>query len=80
MKKAMQGAKIACLDMNLQKTRMHLGVNILIDDPDQLEDIRKRYRTVPIVLDDRMLMQRIGNLTLQRNVFKRSSMLVQMSF
>ncbi|KAJ8295387.1 T-complex protein 1 subunit alpha [Rhodotorula toruloides] len=36
------GAKIACLDMNLQKTRMHLGVHITIDDPEQLEAIRKR--------------------------------------
>ena len=35
-------AKIACLDINLQKTRMHLGVQILIDDPNQLEEIRKR--------------------------------------
>ncbi|KAJ3023747.1 T-complex protein 1 subunit alpha [Thoreauomyces humboldtii] len=36
------GAKIACLDINLQKARMHLGVNIVIDDPDKLEDIRRR--------------------------------------
>ncbi|KAJ3046483.1 T-complex protein 1 subunit alpha [Rhizophlyctis rosea] len=35
-------AKIACLDINLQKARMHLGVNIVIDDPDQLEAIRRR--------------------------------------
>lgn len=35
-------AKIACLDINLQKARMHLGVNILIDDPDKLEAIRRR--------------------------------------
>ncbi|KAJ3318490.1 T-complex protein 1 subunit alpha [Blyttiomyces sp. JEL0837] len=35
-------AKIACLDINLQKHRMHLGVNIVIDDPDKLEDIRRR--------------------------------------
>lgn len=42
MKKRIQNAKIACLDMNLQKVRMHLGVNIIVDDPDKLEDIRKR--------------------------------------
>ena len=35
-------AKIACLDMNLQKERMKLGVQITIDDPQQLEQIRKR--------------------------------------
>ncbi|KAJ3127511.1 T-complex protein 1 subunit alpha [Nowakowskiella sp. JEL0407] len=42
MKTKIFGAKIACLDINLQKTRMHLGVNIIVDDPDKLEAIRKR--------------------------------------
>ncbi|ORX89585.1 T-complex protein 1 subunit alpha [Basidiobolus meristosporus CBS 931.73] len=42
MKTNIQNAKIACLDINLQKARMHLGVNILVDDPNKLEDIRKR--------------------------------------
>ncbi|ORY85727.1 T-complex protein 1 subunit alpha [Protomyces lactucae-debilis] len=42
MKTRIQGAKIACLDMNLQKTRMALGVHITIDDPEQLEKIRQR--------------------------------------
>ena len=35
-------AKIACLDMNLQKERMKLGVQITVDDPSQLEKIRER--------------------------------------
>jgi T-complex protein 1 subunit alpha len=35
-------AKIACLDINLQKERMKLGVQITIDDPQQLEKIRER--------------------------------------
>ena len=43
MKKRITNAKIACLDINLQKTRMQLGVQILVDDPEQLEQIRKRY-------------------------------------
>lgn len=43
MKKRIVGAKIACLDINLQKARMQLGVQILVDDPNQLEEIRKRY-------------------------------------
>ncbi|QHS72414.1 chaperonin-containing T-complex alpha subunit TCP1 [Saccharomyces paradoxus] len=34
--------KIACLDLNLQKARMAMGVQINIDDPEQLEQIRKR--------------------------------------
>lgn len=35
-------AKIACLDINLQKERMKLGVQITVDDPQQLEAIRAR--------------------------------------
>lgn len=42
MKTRISDAKIACLDMNLQKERMKLGVNITIDDPQQLEQIRQR--------------------------------------
>jgi chaperonin GroEL (HSP60 family) len=42
MKKRITNAKIACLDINLQKTRMNLGVHITIDDPEQLEQIRNR--------------------------------------
>lgn len=43
MKKRITNAKIACLDINLQKARMQLGVQILVDDPEQLEAIRRRY-------------------------------------
>ncbi|SNX82666.1 probable TCP1 - component of chaperonin-containing T-complex [Melanopsichium pennsylvanicum] len=42
MKTRIKGAKIALLDINLVKQRMHLGVHITIDDPDQLEKIRAR--------------------------------------
>lgn len=42
MKTYIKDAKIACLDMNLQKERMKLGVHITIDDPAQLEKIRER--------------------------------------
>ncbi|KAK2794351.1 T-complex protein 1 subunit alpha [Onygenales sp. PD_12] len=42
MKTRITDAKIACLDMNLQKERMKLGVHITIDDPQQLEKIRER--------------------------------------
>lgn len=42
MKTRITDAKIACLDMNLQKERMKLGVHITIDDPHQLEQIRQR--------------------------------------
>ncbi|XLR34768.1 hypothetical protein S83_062668, partial [Arachis hypogaea] len=34
-------AKIACLDFNLQKTKMQLGVQVLVTDPRELEKIRQ---------------------------------------
>ncbi|ELT97652.1 hypothetical protein CAPTEDRAFT_228032 [Capitella teleta] len=42
MVKKVTGAKIACLDFSLQKAKMKLGVQLLIDDPTQLEAMRKR--------------------------------------
>ncbi|EST06136.1 Chaperonin Cpn60/TCP-1 [Kalmanozyma brasiliensis GHG001] len=42
MKTRVKNAKIALLDINLVKQRMHLGVHITIDDPEQLEKIRAR--------------------------------------
>ena len=56
MKKRITGAKIACLDINLQKARMQLGVQILVDDPEQLEDIRKRYVRIATVMGDTFLL------------------------
>ncbi|XP_048139372.1 T-complex protein 1 subunit alpha [Rhodamnia argentea] len=35
-------AKIACLDFNLQKTKMQLGVQVVVTDPRELEKIRQR--------------------------------------
>ncbi|KAL4218438.1 Alpha subunit of chaperonin-containing T-complex [Mactra antiquata] len=40
--KKVVGAKIACLDFSLQKTKMKMGVQVLIEDPDQLEKVRQR--------------------------------------
>ena len=48
MKTRITNAKIACLDINLQKTRMNLGVHITIDDPEQLEAIRKRESDITL--------------------------------
>jgi T-complex protein 1 subunit alpha len=42
MKTRIVDARIACLDMNLQKERMKLGVQITVEDPQQLEKIRER--------------------------------------
>ncbi|KAM0717343.1 hypothetical protein Q7P37_007195 [Cladosporium fusiforme] len=41
-------AKIAVLDINLQKERMKMGVNVVIDDPAQLEKIREREAGIVI--------------------------------
>ena len=43
MVKKILNPKIACLDFNLQKARMKLGVQIVVDDPDKLDAIRERY-------------------------------------
>jgi T-complex protein 1 subunit alpha len=37
-----EGVKIACVDFNLQKARMHMGVQVLVTDPAELEKIRAR--------------------------------------
>lgn len=42
IKTYIKNAKIACLDINLQKARMHLGIHIVVNDPDKLQDIRQR--------------------------------------
>jgi len=42
MVKSITGAKIALLDFSLQKAKMKLGVQVLVEDPEQLELIRKR--------------------------------------
>lgn len=42
MTKKVVGAKIACLDFSLQKTKMKMGVQVLIDSPEQLDGVRQR--------------------------------------
>uniref|UniRef100_A0A646QDL5 T-complex protein 1 subunit alpha n=1 Tax=Hemiscolopendra marginata TaxID=943146 RepID=A0A646QDL5_9MYRI len=42
MPKKIANAKIACLDFSLQKAKMHLGVQILVTEPEKLEAIRQR--------------------------------------
>jgi len=37
-----KNAKIACLDMALNKYRMNMGIQILVEDPDNIEKIRQR--------------------------------------
>lgn len=42
MPKKITNAKIACIDFGLMKARMKLGVQIVVDDPSQLDAIRDR--------------------------------------
>lgn len=42
MPKKVTNAKIACLDFSLQKAKMHMGVQVLVTDPEKLEAIRQR--------------------------------------
>jgi T-complex protein 1 subunit alpha len=41
MPKEIREAKIACIDFNLNKYRMAMGIQVLVDDPDNLEKIRR---------------------------------------
>lgn len=47
MVKRVQNAKIACLDFSLQKTKMKMGVQVLINDPEKLDQIRQRCVPFP---------------------------------
>jgi T-complex protein 1 subunit alpha len=42
MPKVMKNAKIACVDFNLNKFRLQMGVQVLVQDPDNLDLIRQR--------------------------------------
>ncbi|KAJ8355622.1 hypothetical protein SKAU_G00184160 [Synaphobranchus kaupii] len=42
MVKRVVNAKVACLDFSLQKTKMKMGVQVLINDPEKLDLIRQR--------------------------------------
>uniref|UniRef100_A0A7S0MW52 T-complex protein 1 subunit alpha n=1 Tax=Pyramimonas obovata TaxID=1411642 RepID=A0A7S0MW52_9CHLO len=42
MPKRVENAKIALLDINLQKTKMQMGVQVLVNDPKELEKIRAK--------------------------------------
>lgn len=48
MPKSIKNAKIACLDINLQKARMQLGVSIQIEDPEKIEAIRRKESEITL--------------------------------
>jgi len=41
MPKSIEGAKIACVDFNLNKYRLAMGVQVLVHDPEALDQIRQ---------------------------------------
>ncbi len=43
MPKQANKAKIACLDFALNKSKLKLGISVVVDDPEKLEAIRKRW-------------------------------------
>jgi T-complex protein 1 subunit alpha len=43
MPRKILNAKIACLDFSLQKTKMHLGISVVVEDPTKLEAVRREY-------------------------------------
>ncbi|GAB2265659.1 T-complex protein 1 subunit alpha [Dionaea muscipula] len=48
-------ARIACLDFNLQKTKMQMGVQVLVTDPRELEKIRQREADITKERIDKLL-------------------------
>ena len=42
MPRFIKNAKIACLDFSLQKSKMKMGIQVLVSDPEKLEAIRDR--------------------------------------
>jgi len=46
MPKAVNEAKVACVDFNLNKFRLQMGVQVLVDDPDNLDKIRQKEMDV----------------------------------
>ena len=55
MSTRVKDAKLAVLDMNLQKERMKMGVQITVDDPAQLEKIRERESGIVLERVDMIL-------------------------
>ena len=43
MPRRITGAKIAFVDMNLMKFRLHMGVQVVVTEMRNLDDIRQRY-------------------------------------
>lgn len=51
MIKRVVNAKVACLDFSLMKAKMKMGVQVLIENPDNLDKIRERFEPTPLFYD-----------------------------
>ncbi|CAG2197075.1 T-complex protein 1 subunit alpha-like [Mytilus galloprovincialis] len=55
MVKKISGAKIACLDFSLMKAKMKMGIQVLIENPDQLDGVRQRESDITKERIDKIL-------------------------
>ncbi|OAD54628.1 T-complex protein 1 subunit alpha [Eufriesea mexicana] len=66
MSKRIVNAKIACLDFSLQKTKMKLGVEVLITNPEKLEAVRQREADITKEQAKAMAVRRCKKADLKR--------------
>ncbi|EPR78872.1 T-complex protein 1 subunit alpha [Spraguea lophii 42_110] len=55
MVKKVEKPKIICIDFDLNKVRLPLGVNVTVSDPDKLEEIRKKETTLTLERVDKII-------------------------
>ncbi|KAK5694335.1 chaperonin-containing T-complex alpha subunit Cct1 [Elasticomyces elasticus] len=72
MKTRITDAKISVLDMHLQKERMKMGVNVVIDDPAQLERIRERESGI-VIEPVEMILKAGANVIFMTKGLKRTT-------
>lgn len=58
MPKYIKGAKVACLDIDLRKAKMQMGVQVLVKDPNELQKIQQKE--VEITRDRIQLLLKAG--------------------
>merc|ERR1719324_1990649 len=65
MPRTVKNAKIALLDIDLRKSKMAMGVQVVVTDPKKLEDIRQREADITKERIQ-MLLNAGANVILQR--------------
>ena len=64
MVKSVKNAKVACIDFNLQKTKMQMGVQVLVTDQRELERIRQEELNITIARRVKMMIDAGANVIL----------------